>query len=46
MLLLPVFCIFAGLALGDILPKLLKRRLLFALVMIVNSFAHHAHDTV
>ena len=34
MLLLPVFCIFAGLALEDILPRLLKRRLLFALVMI------------
>ena len=34
MLLLPVFCIFAGLAFADILPKLLKRRLLFALVMI------------
>ena len=33
MILLPVFCIFAGLAFGDILPKLLKRRLLFALVM-------------
>ena len=32
MILLPVFCIFAGLAFQDILPKLLKRRLLFALV--------------
>jgi hypothetical protein len=35
MILLPVFCIFAGLAFGDILSKLLKRRFLFALVMIV-----------
>ena len=35
MLLMPVFCIFAGMALGEIFPKLLKRRLLFALVMIV-----------
>ena len=35
MLLLPVFCIFAGLAFADILPKLLKRRLLFALVVIL-----------
>ena len=35
MILLPVFCIFAGLAFGDILPKLLKRRLMFALVMIL-----------
>ena len=35
MLLLPVFCIFAGMAFGDILPKLLKRRLLFALVMML-----------
>jgi hypothetical protein len=34
MLLLPVFCILAGLAFEDILPKL-KRRLLFALVMIL-----------
>jgi hypothetical protein len=32
MILLPVFCIFAGLAFEDIVPKLLKRRLLFALV--------------
>ena len=35
MILLPVFCIFAGLAFEDIIPKLLKRRLLFALVMTV-----------
>jgi hypothetical protein len=35
MLLLPVFCILAGLAFGDILPRLVKRRLPFALVMIV-----------
>jgi hypothetical protein len=35
MLLLPVFCIFAGMAFGDILSKLFKRRLLFALVMIL-----------
>ncbi len=35
MILLPVFCIFAGLVFEDILPKLLKRRLLFAVVMIV-----------
>ena len=33
MLLLPVFCIFAGLAFGDIFPRVLKRRLLFAVVM-------------
>jgi Dolichyl-phosphate-mannose-protein mannosyltransferase len=32
MILLPVFCIFAGLALQDILPKLFKRRLLFTVV--------------
>jgi hypothetical protein len=35
MLVLPVFCIFAGLAFGDILRKLFKRRLLFALVMML-----------
>jgi Dolichyl-phosphate-mannose-protein mannosyltransferase len=35
MILLPVFCIFAGLAFEDMLPKLLKRRLMFALVMIL-----------
>jgi len=34
MLLLPVFCILAGMAFGDILPRLVKRHLLFALVMI------------
>jgi hypothetical protein len=34
MILLPVFCIFAGLAFEDIFPKLLKRRFLFAVVMI------------
>ena len=33
MLLLPVFCIFAGLAFGNIFSKLLKPRLLFVLVM-------------
>ena len=33
MLLLPVFCIFAGLAFGDIFPKLVKRRVLFVLAM-------------
>jgi len=32
MLLLPVFCIFVGLASGKILPKLLKRPFLFGLV--------------
>jgi len=37
MLLLPVFCIFAGLAFGDILPKLLRRRLLFAVVITLIS---------
>jgi Dolichyl-phosphate-mannose-protein mannosyltransferase len=35
MILLPVFCIFAGLAFEDIVPKLLKRRLLFALATIL-----------
>ena len=35
MVLLPVFCIFAGLAFGEILPKLLKRPPLFCLVMFV-----------
>jgi Dolichyl-phosphate-mannose-protein mannosyltransferase len=35
MILLPVFCIFAGLAFEDMLPKLLKRRFMFALVMIL-----------
>ena len=34
--LLPVFCIFAGLAFGEIFPKLLKRSLLFRVVMIVT----------
>jgi len=38
MILLPVFCIFAGLAFEDILPKFLKRRLLFALVMVAIVF--------
>jgi hypothetical protein len=33
MILLPVFCIFAGLAFGDIFTKFLKRPLMFALVM-------------
>jgi hypothetical protein len=37
MFLLPVFCIFAGLAFADILPKLLRRRLLFAVVMTLIS---------
>jgi len=32
MILLPTFCIFAGLAFQDILPRLLKRRVLFVLV--------------
>ena len=35
MLLMPVFCIFVGLACGDIFPKIVKRRLLCALVMIL-----------
>jgi hypothetical protein len=36
MVLLPVFCIFAGLAFGDIVPKLLKRPLVFSLVTILT----------
>ncbi len=35
MLLLPVFCIFVGLTLGEILPKLAKRSLLFVLVLAI-----------
>jgi hypothetical protein len=33
MLLLPVFCIFAGLAFGNLFPKLLERRLLLVVVL-------------
>ncbi len=35
MVLLPVFCIFAGLAWGEIFPKIIKRPLVFRLAMIV-----------
>jgi hypothetical protein len=35
MLILPVLCIFAGLAFGEILPKLLKRPVLLSIVMSV-----------
>jgi hypothetical protein len=35
MLLLPLFCIFTGLAFGEILPKLVKRPLPLALVMML-----------
>lgn len=36
MVLLPVFCIFAGLAFGDMVPKLLKRPVVLSLVMILT----------
>jgi hypothetical protein len=36
MLLLPVFCIFAGLAFGEVFPKLVKRPFLFGLVTAIT----------
>jgi dolichyl-phosphate-mannose-protein mannosyltransferase len=36
MLLLPVFCVFVGLAFAEMFPKLIKRPLLFSLVLVLT----------